>query len=141
MRDLNKLENFREADDLVIAVYTLSAGFPPEEKYGLRAQLREAAVSVPTNIAEGSARSSTREYCRFLEIARGSARESWYLLTLSKRLGYLKSEADVLIQRYDGLQAGLFAQARGLERSAHEDHQAGADGAGLGRRRRGRRRS
>jgi four helix bundle protein len=121
MRDLNKIETFKEADDLLIAVYRLSAGFPAEERYGLRAQLREAALSAPTNIAEGSARFSTREYCRFLEIAHGSARESWYLLTVSKRLEYLKPEDDLVIERYDGLQRGLLAQIRSLQRRGDGD--------------------
>jgi four helix bundle protein len=67
----------------------MTAHFPPEERYGLTSQLRRAALSVPTNIAEGSKRVSRQDYARFLNMAEGSLAETEYLLMVSRDLGYL----------------------------------------------------
>ena len=77
----------------MLEVYRLTVGFPPDERFGLVSQLRRAAASVPTNIAEGSKRQSSPEYARFLNVAEGSLAETEYLLMLSKDLGFLESEA------------------------------------------------
>jgi len=73
----------------VLLIYRLSKGFPSEERYGLTSQLRRAALSVPTNIAEGSKRQTNAEYARFLNIAEGSLAETEYLVMLSRDLNYL----------------------------------------------------
>jgi four helix bundle protein len=72
-----------------LAVYQVTESFPREEIYGLISQLRRAAVSVPTNIAEGCGRESEAELARFLSIAAGSATETDYLLLLAHDLRYL----------------------------------------------------
>jgi len=96
-RDHSKLKVFDMADELVLGVYGVTAGFPTEERFGLVSQLRRASVSVPTNIVEGCARRTTREYVHFLEIALGSASEVRYLLDVSHRLGFLsKGNRDAL---------------------------------------------
>jgi four helix bundle protein len=91
---------WQKAMDLVVAVYEASRAFPREEAYGLTSQLRRAAVSVPSNIAEGQGRRSTKEFGRFLGIAYGSLQEVETQVILSVRLGYLESaqEERVLAQ-------------------------------------------
>ena len=90
-RDHRNLTAFSLADDLALKVYGLTTRFEPTEHYGLRLQIRRAAVSVPTNIVEGAARESQTEFLRFLEIAFGSSREVVYLADLSRRLGFLEA--------------------------------------------------
>lgn len=79
-RDPAKLDVYRRAHELVLAIYRLTAELPSEERYGLRAQLRRAALSVPANIGEGAVYHSAAEYARFLAMALGSAVETRYLL-------------------------------------------------------------
>jgi four helix bundle protein len=98
MRDHTKLRAFELADELVISVYQVTAGFPREELFGLTSQIRRAAVSVPSNIVEGCARDSEADYIRFLNIAFGSLRELRYQLNLSKRLGFLYTNDSTLIE-------------------------------------------
>ena len=74
--------------DLVDAVYFLTKSFPKEERYGLISQLRDAAVSIPTNIAEGYGRSHRGDYVHHLSFAQGSAREVETLLLIARRQGF-----------------------------------------------------
>ena len=97
MRDYRKIEAWRLADDLTIAIYRHTRSFPKEEIYGLTSQLRRAAYSVPANIVEGSSRESKKDYLHFLYIARGSLSETQYFVHLARRHDYLPSqEADAL---------------------------------------------
>ena len=86
VRSHRDLPVWQQAMSLVEAVYRLTATFPVDERYGLTAQLRRAVVSIPSNIAEGAARSSTGELGHFLGIALGSAAEVETQLELAKRL-------------------------------------------------------
>jgi four helix bundle protein len=92
-RDHRKLKAFHLADTLAVCIYRETINFPPEERYGLQSQLRRAAVSIPANIVEGSARRSDNDYVRLLEIALSSACEVDYLIELSRRLLFLSKEA------------------------------------------------
>ena len=90
MGNFRKLLVWEKAHDLALAIYQSTAPFPKEERYGITAQMRRAAVSVCANIAEGCGRSSgDRELARFLQIARGSVRELECLLVLCRQLEYL----------------------------------------------------
>jgi four helix bundle protein len=93
-RPHHRLEVWRNAMDLVEAVYAFSSSFPDNERFGLTSQLRRAAVSVP-NIAEGAARRSTAEYLRFLSIARGSLSELDTQLQIATRLRFAQTSSDL----------------------------------------------
>jgi four helix bundle protein len=79
--------------DFVASVYKKSSRFPREELYGLTSQLRKAAVSIPSNIAEGQARSGTQEFLHFLSIASGSLAEAETQIIIAERLEYLDTAA------------------------------------------------
>ena len=83
---------WQKAMDLVVEVYRLTKNLPKDELYSLTNQLRRAAVSIPSNIAEGNGRASTGDYVRFLIIARGSVAEVETQLLICARLDYLTPE-------------------------------------------------
>ena len=93
MQHYSKLEVWRRSHDLVLALYRCTDSFPVAERYGLTAQLRRAASSVPTNIAEGSKRATPSAYAHFLNIAEGSLAETEYLILLSRDLGFIPQDA------------------------------------------------
>jgi four helix bundle protein len=86
MRDFRNYDVWKLAHKLTLTVYSLTEDFPKSEVFGLRSQLRRAAYSVPTNIAEGCGREGDVEFKRFLIIASGSASELFYLLILTNDL-------------------------------------------------------
>jgi four helix bundle protein len=87
-RSFEDLVVWQKAHAFVLKVYTLSRAFPREETYGLTAQLRRAAVSVPANIAEGFKRRKRPDKARLMNVAEGSLQEARYYLRLAKDLGY-----------------------------------------------------
>ncbi|MBI5149364.1 MAG: four helix bundle protein [Candidatus Omnitrophica bacterium] len=99
MRDYKNIRAFKVADELVISIYKATKDFPKEEIYGLVSQLRRAATSVPTNIAEGASRQHKKDYLNFLYIARASLAETEYLLHLANQLGYLTNEVFGIIEQ------------------------------------------
>lgn len=92
MRDFRQLKVWEKAHGLALEVYRATREFPSEERFGLTIQLRRAAVSVPSNIAEGCGRGGNRELSQFLSIAAGSSSEVEYQLLLARDLGYLSAE-------------------------------------------------
>jgi four helix bundle protein len=90
-----RLDVWQEAMRMVRMVYLASDSFPERERYGLQSQIRRAAVSIPSNIAEGAARGSKAEYVRFMHIARGSLMELDTQLWLAKDLGYCDYDKDL----------------------------------------------
>jgi len=87
-----ELDVWKRAMDIAADIYRISERFPSQEQFGLTAQLRRAAVSVPSNIAEGAARNSDKEMIRFLYVSLGSIAEIDTQLLLAKRLGYSVDE-------------------------------------------------
>jgi|FaiFalFF_MnMetaG_3_1042247.scaffolds.fasta_scaffold03366_1 four helix bundle protein len=93
MRSYQELEVWKSAMDLVLQVYHLTEPLPPTETYGLRAQMRRAALSIPSNIAEGWGSGARRRYVHMLKVARGSLMELETQGILAARLGYISPEA------------------------------------------------
>ena len=107
-------------------VYKATSLMPDSERYGLTAQLRRAAVSVPSNIAEGYARQSHTDYVRFLKVARGSLAELQTQLLLAEELGLIHPNAELtaLLDETDRVLQGLI---RSLQGSSRQTHAAGRD--------------
>ena len=102
MRSYEDLDAWKLAMALAEDVYCATDGFPQDETFGLRSQMRRAAVSVPSNIAEGWGRRSRKDYVRFLRTARGSLYELRTQVEISRRVGLLAAElAETLRQDAD----------------------------------------
>ena len=93
MQHYSKLRVWERSHRLVLELYRATQGFPVAERYGLTSQLRRAAMSVPTNIAEGSKRISHKDFAHFLNIAEGSLAETEYLILVSRDLGLIPPPA------------------------------------------------
>ena len=105
MRDFRKLEIWQKGIEIVKTVYDISSHLPHTEKFGLTSQLQRAAVSIPSNIAEGCSRNSDKEFKRFLEIAIGSAFELETQLIIAAELSLLPvNEFESILNRINTLQ-------------------------------------
>jgi four helix bundle protein len=106
-----KLEVWKQSMDLVLNIYQATDNFPSKETYGLANQIRRAAVSIPSNIAEGAARQTKREFMNFLHIAQGSLSELDTQVELANRLEYLsdktRNNLDEQMERIDKMLTGL----------------------------------
>lgn len=104
-----KLEAWKSAMALVSGIYQITRSFPKEELYGLSSQMRRAAVSIPSNLAEGAARTGQKEFAQFLSIAKGSLSELETQLLISADLGYLDRKHEIFQQadRVSSLLSGL----------------------------------
>ena len=116
MQNPIRLRVFLAAEELAVIVYALSRTFPPEERFGLGQQMRRAAVSIGSNIAEGCGRGGNRELIRFLSIALGSATELEFQLRLAYRLAMLDQtavrEATTLVLSVERMLARLIVRLR-----------------------------
>ena len=116
-RDYRDLIVWQRAMDLAAEVHEVSTRLPRHESFGLVPQLRRAAVSIPSNVAEGSGRRTTREFIAFLHIARGSLSELQTQLLLAQRVGYLReTESARPLSLCDEVGRLLNAVVRGLKR-------------------------
>jgi four helix bundle protein len=108
-RAVRDLKVWQKSMDVAEACYRLTAMLPPEERFGLTAQIRRACTSVPANIAEGFGRWNSREFVRFLAIASGSLRELETHLVISCRLGFVTSRStEPLFRAIDDLARMLY---------------------------------
>ena len=92
MRDFRTLKVWQDSHQLTLDIYKATKNFPKEELFALTSQMRRASSSIPTNIAEGCGRGTSKDFARFLQIAVGSAYELDYHLILAHDLSYLKGE-------------------------------------------------
>ena len=92
MNNFRELKVWKKALSLVTEIYKLTKHFPKEEQFGLTSQIRRCAVSIPSNIAEGAGRSSTKEFMRFLDIANGSLSELETQLIIIDKLNYINTQ-------------------------------------------------
>lgn len=125
MQNFRDLKVWSKAHAVTLAIYEITEVFPAEERYGLRSQMRRAAASVPTNIAEGCVRSSKADFARFLHVAIGSASELEYLILLARDLGMLPTaKHDSLttdVQEVKRMLTGLIARTRTASRLITDD--------------------
>ncbi|HWI20614.1 MAG TPA: four helix bundle protein [Vicinamibacterales bacterium] len=110
--DHRNLSAFTLADELVLRIYRITRTLPVWETYGLRSQMRRAAVSIPTNIVEGAARDSDREHDRYYEIAFASTRELVYLLELCGKLELIELKSADELRDFAGRVAAALAALR-----------------------------
>lgn len=104
MNTFKNLKVWEKAHCLVLETYKVTKYFPSEEKFGLVSQIRRAASSIPTNLAEGSKRKSKKDFAHFVNVAEGSLEETKYTLFLSYELNYLnKDELDKLNEMCDDI--------------------------------------
>ena len=122
MRDFRKIQVWEKAHQFTLQVYKITSGFPKEELYGLTSQMRRAAASIPSNLAEGCGRDTQPELARFVHIAGGSASELEYQLILAHDLGYingetypqLESEINEIKRMLNGFEKAVQANAKNL---------------------------
>ncbi|RLD99324.1 MAG: four helix bundle protein [Aquificota bacterium] len=110
-----KLNVWKKAVELSILVYRVTEGFPKSELYGLVGQMRRAAVSIPSNIAEGAARKGSKEFSYFVNVARGSLSELDTHVEISRGLGFLSnSDAEVLDEMMGEIDKMLYGLVKQL---------------------------
>jgi four helix bundle protein len=114
MKTHKDLDAWKDSIKLVTELYRITKEFPKEELYGITSQIRRAAVSVPANISEGSARGYSIEFARYLRIAQASLAELETLLIISSQLDYLKEDT---FNTMKGMIFKINAQISGLIRS------------------------
>jgi four helix bundle protein len=119
-QSFRELKVWQRAMELTVAVYRLTQDFPREEQYGLTAQIRRSAVSIPSNIAEGQGRLSTGEFRQFLAIARGSNCEVQTQLEIARTLRFGKlrliDEAEGLSNEVRKMLFGIMQSLQGREK-------------------------
>lgn len=110
MHKVKELKVWNKGMEIVEDLYALVKEFPTEEKFGLKSQMKRAAISIPSNIAEGAGRRSNAEFSNFLNISNGSSYELETQLILSKKLGFAaESDINQILQKIEELQKMNYA--------------------------------
>lgn len=116
IKNYKDLNIWKRSTGIVEDIYKITKNFPKEEIYGLTSQLRRSAVSIPSNIAEGFARFSNKEYKQFLFISLGSCAELSTQITIALRLGYFeKNAADKLLNEIDEISKMIMSLIKKLD--------------------------
>lgn len=113
-----ELETWKQAIDFVVTIYKVTENSPKHETYGLSSQMQRAAVSVPSNIAEGCARTSAKETARFLDIAMGSIAELETQIVIAQKLGYIEN-LNELLETHSKIKALTLGLKRQVEKSSY----------------------
>ena len=117
-RPHHKLEVWRRSLNFVTKIYKIAAQFPADEKFGLVSQMRRAAVSIPSNIAEGAARSGRKEFINFLHIAQGSASELETQILISSNLEFVsQSRVDLLLKELEEISRMIIGLQKSLRKT------------------------
>lgn len=117
--NVHEMKIWHKAIDLVVDVYKLTSNFPKEEKFGLISQVRKAAVSIPSNIAEGAGRNTDKDFSHFLGISNGSSYEVMTQLIVSKKLGLItEEEVQPILHKLDEVQKMTYAFQSKLNKAA-----------------------
>ena len=98
MHNYNNLQIWQQSMDLTTYIYKVVSNFPSMEKFGIASQMTRAAVSIPSNIAEGSGRATDKEFCHFLSIAIGSSYELHTQVVVCERVGYIDATLSEKLQ-------------------------------------------
>lgn len=114
LKSYKDLELWQVSMNFVSLVYTLTKSFPKEELYGLTSQIRRCAISIPSNIAEGSSRKGTKEFIQFLWIANGSLSEFETQIEIAQKLGYIAS-IDIILEKVKHIRKMLHGLIHSLE--------------------------
>lgn len=122
MNKLNELKIWNKAIDLTVDVYKATASFPSDERFGLTSQSRRAAVSIPSNIAEGAGRNSMKEFNNFLGIANGSSYELQTQLVIANKLDMLDIDLlNPLLAQIDELQKMTYGFQQMLDKKINKE--------------------
>ena len=114
----HNLEVWKRSLNFVTKIYKITAKYPNEEKFGLVSQMRRAAVSIPSNIAEGAARNSKKEFINFLHIAQGSSAELETQILISRNLSFIApSDTDPLLQELEEISRMIIGLQNSLRSS------------------------
>ena len=124
--DYKELDVWNAGLDFVVHVYQVTGKFPKEEAYGLTSQIRRAAVSIPSNIAEGAARKSDKEFVQFLHISLGSLAEAETQLIIAERLKFLQQQ-DTLFHEIRMLRIMLIGLLRYVRKGSGKGSDGGSD--------------